>query len=471
MKKTIATVIGILMIFFLIGCGEKGHYNKGLAFIETEQYQEALVEFEKAGEYEFAPQYASYLRGRIAFDEKRYTDAVEAYKAAGSLLDTNTRLRETEKWVQYENAIKLFESGNYEEARTTFEALGDMEQSADYVLESSYLIAKQELEQGQYLEASQELENLIKLNYKDADALILQCAEDALAKEDLDNAERLFTTYGDKMEDHNKVLSYISALKTIKTGKKADAFEIFVSLKGYRDTNERIEKLGMELAEQAYKSAKYEEAKSYYQKITQNSDVSKKIKQCDFGIAEKYYKDGMLNSAKKVYQSLGESYQQNGINVADRLETLKKYDSFVNICGQWKAKSEDTYWETKQQGRSRWWNWYNNYADAKGVIDVYCTINNDGTVTIHGTAGFYRYTNYSSYSSNLKQSIKTVSFSTTVKSLSNNTRLLKDNTTTIVYYNGPKFKLDFLYTDKSTDVYFDYIYTSKYTYTQLITKY
>lgn len=471
MRKTIATVIGILMIFFLIGCGEKGHYNKGLAFIETEQYQEALVEFEKAGEYEFAPQYASYLRGRIAFDEKRYTDAVEAYKAAGSLLDTNTRLRESEKWVQYENAVKLFENGSYAEAREAFKALGDMEKSKDFVLESSYLLAKNELEAGQYLEASIEFEELNKGGYKDAYEMILQCAETALLKEDIDNAERLFTIYGENMKDQQEVLSYIAALRALKSGDKADALKTFVSLKGFRDSGDRVEKLGLELAEEAYKNKKYEDAKSYYKLITQSSDVKEKITKCDFGIAEKYYKDGKLNSAKKMYEALGENYKQNGINVADRLETLKKYDSFVNICGQWKAKSEDTYWETKQQGRSRWWNWYNNYADAKGVIDVYCTINDDGTVTIHGTAGFYRYTNYSSYSSNLKQSIKTVSFSTTVKSLFNNTRLLKDDTTTIVYYNGPKFKLDFLYTDKSTDVYFDYIYTSKYTYTQLITKY
>ena len=471
MKKAVILLLCLLVIATMFACGEEGHYNKGLEALELGQYSDALVEFEKAEDYEYAKSYASYTRGIIAFDEARYTDAVESFREAGALLDAKGRLREAEKWALYDSAIKLYNNKEYEKAKAAFEEVGDMEESEKYMIDCSYYIAQNLMTDGQYSEASKLLEELIALEYKDSKDQILLCAEGALAAEDYDTAEYVFATFGETMEDQQSILTYVAALKAYQNEDLTTAFTMLESIKDYRNVKEKLETIGLQLAEQEYQNGNYADAKTYFSKITPDAEINKKITICNFYIAEACYKDGKLNTAKKLYQDLGKNYERDGIKVSNRLETLEKYDAYVKICGQWKALSDDTYWETKQQGSARYWYWYNGYADSKGVIDVYCTINDDETVTIHGTAGFYRYTNYSSYSSNLNQTVKTVSFSSNVNRLSNGMQLHKDNTTKIVYNNGPKFKLDFSYTDNSTDVYFKYIYTSKYTYTQLVKQY
>lgn len=128
--------------------------------------------------------------------------------------------------------------------------------------------------------------------------------------------------------------------------------------------------------------------------------------------AESLYKKGHLNGAKDIYSKLPKTLKLNGVTVQSRLDTLKKYDVFVKMCGKWQTTKY--YYETKETAR-RSGSWNSWYVDETELVDRYlectCIINADGTVTVKGTLDYATYTNYSDYQSSLKQSVFYTDFS------------------------------------------------------------
>lgn len=158
------------------------------------------------------------------------------------------------------------------------------------------------------------------------------------------------------------------------------------------------------------KAGKTDDAQTLVKTFTGYSDDESIAAIGQFIEAEDYYQKGYLNSAKDIYQKLPATLKVNGITVKSRLDTLKKYDFFVKMCGDWDVTKH--YMETKEVWRSGRWNswYYNGTTDSNMYLRVTCVINKDGTVTVSGEVKYDMYTNYSSISSYVHSKYFTSSF-------------------------------------------------------------
>lgn len=105
----------------------------------------------------------------------------------------------------YNQAIALFDSGNYESAKIIFEALGDYENSSEYVKDCDYHMAKDEYNNGNYKSAIAIYESLGE--YKDSSEQITIC-------------------------------TYSIGVELFETGSYVEALEVFEGLSGYDDSEE-----------------------------------------------------------------------------------------------------------------------------------------------------------------------------------------------------------------------------------------
>ena len=67
--------------------------------------------------------------------------------------------------TDYQKAVGLQEAGEYAQAASIFESLGDYEDSADRVLECKYSIAESYVDSGKYEEAIQAFSEIIEYSY------------------------------------------------------------------------------------------------------------------------------------------------------------------------------------------------------------------------------------------------------------------------------------------------------------------
>ena len=73
----------------------------------------------------------------------------------------------------YKKAQDAFAAGNYAEAQTLFQALGDYEDSPEMAKQSGYLLAREQMAAGNYAEAIESFRALG--DYEDSVALIAEC--------------------------------------------------------------------------------------------------------------------------------------------------------------------------------------------------------------------------------------------------------------------------------------------------------
>ncbi|MBR6040067.1 MAG: hypothetical protein IKP38_06275 [Clostridia bacterium] len=96
MKKTISICIILVVLLCFFGC-KSSDYNKAVALQDAGSYAEAILLFEKIGDYK----------------------------------DSSTRLNDCKTVIQYEKAVEKQNSSQYEEASILFEELGNYQDSSD----------------------------------------------------------------------------------------------------------------------------------------------------------------------------------------------------------------------------------------------------------------------------------------------------------------------------------------------------
>lgn len=129
---------------------------------------------------------------------------------------------------------------------------------------------------------------------------------------------------------------------------------------------------------------------------------------CKLMEAEEYYAKGYLNTAKDMYAALPEGFSYGDISAAARLETLNAHADFLEICGRWRCDAITSSVRQTHDSTGLWDEWE---GDGSGyTVDITCVINDDDTVTMTAEAEYWRYTNYSLLSRNLKTTDNTMKF-------------------------------------------------------------
>ena len=149
--------------------------------------------------------------------------------------------------VEYSKAEKLLASGDYDDAITAFEALGDYKDSADLRNESVYEKATALLASGDYDGAITAFEALG--DYKDSANLrnesVYEKATALLASGDYDGAIAAFEALGDYKDSSAMLVEsanakeYAQAEKLLAQGQTAEAAVAFAKIAEYEDARER----------------------------------------------------------------------------------------------------------------------------------------------------------------------------------------------------------------------------------------
>nr|WP_325303456.1 hypothetical protein [uncultured Dysosmobacter sp.] len=200
-----------------------------------------------------------YARAEGLLEKGEYQEAISAFEQLGNYKDAPQRAVEAEKEERYAKGIELIESGQFEEAEQIYESLGEYRDAANQKIEAKYLLACSFKESAQYdkaIAAFTELEE-----YKDSLAQIDLCRGSLY-----DNAVSLM---------HAK--DYVNAAQK------------FQEIKGYRDSEDLWKNCATIIATDYESAGDDKMALSWYIKI-EDTDNANRIRY-EYVLAHKDSKD------------------------------------------------------------------------------------------------------------------------------------------------------------------------------------
>ena len=328
-------------------------YRKGKKQLADGQYDLALSTFSALGTYKKAYDDASYAQSRIdmqrgdyqkALDglvklmgygyqeaeepilECRYQLAMQAEnngqyaQAYAEYIDLGEYKDCADKAARFENeyaaASALLAEGEYDNAKSAFEALKDYADAEKMAKESVYQKGKKQLADGRFDEAKATFESL--KDYSDAETMVkesvYQKGEKLLAVGQFDEAKATFETLKDysDAETMAKESVYQKGKKQFADGLFAEAEATFDTLGEYSDTKEQIFAIG----EHYYATRQYEQAEAIYVKVSAAQQL--------YELGQYYESQDDLPNAIRVYGEAG-TYKnaQNKVTVLQREEDYR----------------------------------------------------------------------------------------------------------------------------------------------------
>ena len=124
---------------------------------------------------------SNYNSAVALMESGEYEEAILAFKAMDGYKDSAEQIKLCNTAIKdeaYAQALSLYNAGEYEKAIAAFEALGDYKDSAEMITETHYMQATALLESGNYAEAYSKYKSIS--GYKDVDTL-LETDENLLA--------------------------------------------------------------------------------------------------------------------------------------------------------------------------------------------------------------------------------------------------------------------------------------------------
>ena len=180
-------------------------------------------------------------------EEGDYLQAISKLEKLGEYEDCKEKIEEFELRLKYEEAITLGENEEYEKAIQLLEELNGYDNSADIILQLKYNEAQKYIDEGQYKEAEELYEQLGE--YEDATAKMREAGE--LYAEELFSLGKYEEAilYYEKYNFYNtnyKESCYNVALDKQKQEDYEQALEYWKKAEGYRDSSERLTECKLE---------------------------------------------------------------------------------------------------------------------------------------------------------------------------------------------------------------------------------
>lgn len=434
-------------------------YQKGVKCFEESQYADAIQVFSALDGYKNSEEWAAvsekafhYERGLEAFEQNLFREARAEFRSAEDYLDAGSWVIKAEG--AYGNV--LVDDGHIDEAIEVFQALLDYEEGKAGMFRCADFLKNS----GKFKEAAGLFSAVI--DYEDSIDRIRECAESLIESDEFLDAAEVYSLIEKSGEDSRRA-SYAHGRYAMTQGDYGTAVADFTAAAGVFDSRERLKEASYLRGKERMKAGDYAVAKNLFRAAADYLDAEELLSYTEncvlFTTAEDYYFKGELNRAKENYEKLPVDFSLGNVSVSERLNTLKKYDSFVKLCGEWEA-TEDSKYQVRQVSKSYglWDGWTGTAWNQN--LQIRCIIGN-GYVRLTGNTAITVYTNYSISSQYLKTKKIQISIFKDVENLYSSVKL--DDNTTFSFIGG-KVKIDYSYTDRSDNVYFDYVYTSNYVY-------
>lgn len=140
----IAIIIALFSFYYrawLIGQDREKNYNQAIQQMQAGNYQSALTLFEQIEEFKDSPKYIEYLDALLLFDGEQYEEAIAKFHQLGGFLESENYILKAKKYLRdmeikyqfnntlYNSAYKLYLDKEYYSAYKIFESLGDFKDS------------------------------------------------------------------------------------------------------------------------------------------------------------------------------------------------------------------------------------------------------------------------------------------------------------------------------------------------------
>ena len=297
-------------------------YRKGKKQLADGQYDLALSTFSALGTYKKAYDDASYAQSRIDMQKGDYQKALD-----GLVKLMGYGYQEAEEPIlecRYQLAAQAENNGHYAQAYAEYIDLGEYKDCADKAarFENEYAAASSLLAEGEYDNAKSAFEAL--KDYADAEKMtqesIYQKGEKQLADEQFDDAKATFESLKDYADAETMVKEsvYQKGKKQLADGLFAEAEATFDTLGEYSDTKEQILAIG----EHYYATRQYEQAEAIYVKVSAAQQL--------YELGQYYESQDDLPNAIRVYGEAG-TYE-NAQNKVTALQREEDYRTAEALC-------------------------------------------------------------------------------------------------------------------------------------------
>ena len=430
----------------------KSHYKKGKAAVKASDYETAVNEFRAAGNYEDSYGMLAealcavhYENGQAALEQEDFRLAYSEFAAAGIYEDAMELAASAETAAIYHEGLDLLESGDYDAAVEIFASIGDYEDSLERINEAYYLKANQLQENGEYLEAAENYS--LSEGYEDSFSRIDEIV-DALITEGRYEDALTVLVYGESSEADSR-RSYCNAMIQIEEGNETAAISHLHAAGDIYDAPQLYQELSYNRGLSEFLDGDYDGAASDLNNAGDYADATDLVL---VARAERYNRQGKLPDAISAYSQLSDTYTVDGFDAQGRRELFmsEQASGYTQYCGTFDASANDTTCRTIGSSGIVFDAWTVTRVMPNQQVNIGVSIGDDGSFNLTGKVTFYKYTNCSSWQSQLEGENATLYFNFPLTGSVAGTYELDDNTT-LTISSGSAF-LDYHYEERSSSL-------------------
>ena len=261
---------------------------------------------------------------------------------------------------EYAAASALLAGGEYDNAKSAFEALKDYADAEKMAKESVYQKGKKQLADGQFDEAEATFESLE--DYADAQTMAKESAyqkgKKQLADGRFDEAKATFESLEDYADAQTMVKEsvYQKGKKQLDDGQFDDAKATFESLEDYADAQTMAKESVYQKGEKLLADGRFYEAKTTFETLKDYADAQTMAKESVYRKGKKQLAVGQYDLALSTFSALGTykkayddaSYAQSRIDM-QRGDYQKALDGLVKLMGYGYQEAEEPILECRYQ--------------------------------------------------------------------------------------------------------------------------
>jgi tetratricopeptide (TPR) repeat protein len=305
-------------------------YNNAVSLMESGNYDDAHDAFAALGDYKDCAERLQQVEANSAFDAGDYGTVNSIYAS----LPEEYQDHASDLAAMYSDAIALMSAGKYDEAATTYIAIGDTEnanlstyryagqfaaqgeykQAADIYFfiadyedsrEQHYQMGLQARENGKLADACSILSE--DIDYSDAKESVYQIGVTASDEQLYEVSVPCFTAVGAYKDATMKLTmdTYAWGGQLYDNGDYDQSAEVFASMGDFSDALIRANEARYAAAVEQQNAGNYEDAKTRFNAIKDHGDSADRILQCDYSRATNYLNDGDYARARTIFKLLG----------------------------------------------------------------------------------------------------------------------------------------------------------------------
>lgn len=274
-------------------------YKEGIEKMEAGEFEAAIKELEKAGDYADAKakiQYIYYSYGTILLSNKEFEKSRSAFEKAGVYSDASTMIQKT----YYEEGLECYNLGQYYDAIDLFSKAGNYSNTKLSIQMCNYALGKEAMQNGLTEEAVRFF--IQAEGYEDANDLIEIINEDEKAK------------------------AYANAQELFDAGQFSEAKAAFLKLSGYKDADMMIRMASVKLIEEKYEKLKITTLRDQIRPLVKELDAYMDLTAAQELYKKMEYRMGVLSVKAEAYlDAIGffenaDDYEDASVKLAETKE-------------------------------------------------------------------------------------------------------------------------------------------------------